>query len=353
MYPRININIPNLVDNTKKMVDFAKKNKIDYVMAIVKVFAGDINIVKALVDTGITHIGDSRIKNLIKFQSLEIPKVLVRIPMLSEIKDVIKFSDMSLNSELNTIIALNDEAKKQNKKHEIIIMFDLGDLREGYYHSQNYMDDIYKIAKLKNIIVKGIGTNLTCYGGLIPNKEILSRLIKVKDTIENKTKIKLDFISGGNSSTVSLFDKDQIPNGINSLRIGEAIFFGKETAYSTKIPGFFHNNFIFEAEIIECKIKPSFPEGKTSINSFGEKTDIKDKGYMKRALLAIGKQDVLLNNLTPKDSKISIIGGSSDHLILDITATNYKLGDIIKFSINYPGLLHLMNSNYVYKNYIK
>ena len=353
MYPRININIKNLVENTKKMVDFAKQNHIDYVMAIVKVFAGDINIVKEIVNSGVTHIGDSRLQNLKKFQSLKIPKVLVRIPMISEVKDVIKYCDLSLNSELETTIALNEQAKKQNKKHEIIIMFDLGDLREGYYYSRSFINDILKIKKLENIIIKGIGTNLTCYGGLVPNEEILLRLIKVKNTIENKTEINLKLISGGNSSTVSLFGKDQIPKEINSLRLGESIFFGKETSYSTEIAGFNHNNFILEAEIIECKTKPSFPEGKTSINAFGKKIKIEDKGPMKRAILAIGKQDVILENLQPIDSKISIIGGSSDHLIMDISDTKYKLGDIIKFKVNYPGLLHLMNSNYVYKNYIK
>ncbi len=353
MYPRVNINIDNLIANTKKMVDLAKQNHIDYVMAIVKVFAGDINIIKEIINTGITHIGDSRIQNLKKFQSLTLPKLLVRIPMLSEVKSVIEYSDMSLNSELKTIVSLNEEAKKQNKKHEIIIMFDLGDLREGYYYSHSFINDINKILKLENIIIKGIGTNLTCYGGLVPNREILSRLVEVKHTIETNTNIHLDIISGGNSSSVNLFGTNEIPKEINSLRLGESIFFGKESSYSTYIAGFNHKNFSLEAEIIEVKTKPSYPEGNTSINSFGEEVEIEDKGLMKRAILAIGKQDVILENLQPVDTNIEIIGGSSDHLILDITNTDYKLGDIIEFNVNYPGLLHLMNSNYVYKNYLK
>ncbi|MCF7923753.1 MAG: alanine/ornithine racemase family PLP-dependent enzyme [Candidatus Izimaplasma sp.] len=352
MYPRINIKIDNLISNTKKMVSLAKENNIDFIMAIIKVFAGDAYIVKKLVNTGISHIGDSRIQNLKKYKEINLPKVLVRIPMLSEIKEVIKYCDISLNSELETIIALDFEAKAQNKKHEIIIMFDLGDLREGYYYSRPFLDEIIKISKLENIIIKGIGTNLTCYGGLVPSNEVLSRLVKVKETIENKTNIKLKIISGGNSSTVTLFGKNEIPKDINNLRLGESIFFGKETSYSTAIEGFNHDNFTLDAEIIECKIKPSFPEGKTSINSFGEEVNILDKGLMKRAILAVGKQDVILDNLEPIDSNVEIIGGSSDHLILDITNTNYKLGDIISFNVNYPGLLHLMNSDYIYKNYI-
>ncbi|MDA3932646.1 MAG: alanine/ornithine racemase family PLP-dependent enzyme [Tenericutes bacterium] len=349
MYPRIVINTKNILENSRKMVALAKDNHIDYVMAIVKVFSGHFDFIDELIKTGITHIGDSRIQNLKKLNKISLPKILVRIPMLSETSEVVQYSDISLNSELETIKKLNDDAKKANKKHQIILMFDLGDLREGYYHSQDYLKDIEEILKLENINLLGIGTNLTCYGGLVPGKEILNRLVKIKNKIEAHFNMRLKIISGGNSSTVTLFGKNEIPKEINSLRLGESIFFGKETSYSKDIQGFNHDNYVLEAEIIECKMKPSFPEGKTSINSFGEKVDIEDKGMMKRAICAIGKQDVILNNLSPIDANISVIGGSSDHLILDVTNTEYKVGDIISFNVNYPGLLHLMNSDYVYK----
>ena len=70
---------------------------------------------------------------------------------------------------------------------------------------------------------------------------------------------------------------------------------------------------------------------------------------MSRAILAIGKQDVMLNNLFPIDHEIEIIGGSSDHLIVDLGNSKYQVGDILRFQVNYPGLLHLMNSPYVKK----
>ncbi|QWC00390.1 alanine/ornithine racemase family PLP-dependent enzyme [Mycoplasmatota bacterium] len=349
MYPRIIIETHHIIDNAKKMVNLAKSNHIDYVMAIVKVFAGHLDFLKPFSQTGITHIGDSRIQNLEKLKDIELPKVLVRIPMLSEANKVVRYSDISLNSELKTIKKLNQEAHKQNKKHQIILMFDLGDLREGYYHSQAYLDDVREILQLNHIELLGIGTNLTCYGGLVPNSDVLNRLVKVKNVIESELSVKLKIISGGNSSTVTLFNTNQIPKEVNSLRLGESIFFGKETSYSKEIKDFNHQNYRLETEIIECKIKPSLPEGTTSINSFGEKVEIEDKGLMKRAICAIGKQDVILENLEPIDPNISVIGGSSDHLILDVTNTNYKVGDIVSFNVNYPGLLHLMNSDYIDK----
>ena len=231
-------------------------------------------------------------------------------------------------------------------------MFDLGDLREGLYYTDEYLSFVKEVTELSNICLLGIGTNLTCYGGVVPSKKILSRLVDIKENIENNLQIKLDIISGGNSSTVTLFDQNVIPNEINHLRLGESILFGKETSYSNEIVGLNHDVFELVAQIIELKEKPSYPDGEMSINSFGEVPDIEDLGIMKRAILAIGKQDVILDNLVPKDPLIKIIGGSSDHLIIDVTKGNYKVGDLISFHINYPALVHLMNSNYVDKEYI-
>lgn len=352
MYPRLIINKTKLIENTNTIINMGKSNNIPFITMVVKAFAGNKEIVKALEASNITCIGDSRIQNLKLYTDLNFKhKMLLRIPMLSEVEDVIKYSDISLNSELEAIKALNIEAKKQNKKHAILIMFDLGDLREGIYYKSDYIPIIKEILKMENIVLKGIGTNLTCYGGLVPSKEILNRLVEIKRKIEEQLNIKLDIISGGNSSSVTLFDKFIIPNEINHLRLGESILFGKETSYSTDIEGLHHDIFTFEAEIIEIKEKPSYPDGEISIDSFGVKPDIEDKGLMKRAILAVGKQDTILTNLKPIDNNISIIGGSSDHLIIDVTNSNYKYGDIVKFKINYPALVHLMNSNYINKIY--
>ena len=353
MYPRVSVDLEKLKFNCLKMIEYSKNNGIDYIMPVIKVLAGDKKIASIFDECGFDYIGDSRIKNLKLYHRLRAKKYLVRIPSLSEVKDVVKYANLSLNSELETIKALNLEAERQNKKHEIILMFDLGDLREGFYYSYEHNKNIKEILELENIILKGIGTNLTCYGGLIPSFDILNRLVEIKNNIEDIFQITLDFISGGNSSSLYLFGKNQIPKDINSLRIGEGIFFGKETAYSTDIDGFYHDIFTLQAEIIECKTKPSFPDGETSINSFGEKTYIEDKGLMKRAILAVGKQDVILENLKPRDNELEIIGGSSDHLIINLNNTSYKIGDIIEFDLNYPGLLHLMNSPYVKRHYKK
>ncbi len=351
MYPLIVINRKKLIENIENVLKMSKENNIPYITFVIKAFSGNNKILPIINSTSLNSIGDSRIENLKRFQSLSIEKMLLRIPMLSEVKDVIKYADISLNSELSVIEALNREAKVQNKIHNILIMFDLGDLREGLYYKSDYLPFIEKVLSLQNINIKGIGTNLTCYGGLIPDKIILNRLIEIKNRIEDYFSIKLDIISGGNSSSVTLFNQNIIPKEINHLRLGESILFGKETSYSKEIKGLNHDVFSFKAEVIECKTKPSFPDGTITINSFGEVPKIEDKGLMTRLILAIGKQDVILENLVPIDKNLSILGGSSDHLILESKNNKYQVGDIITFNINYPALVHLMNSDYINKDF--
>lgn len=354
MNPFIAIDLSKLKENVVTMAKNCQDNGINSLFVVVKVLAGDLPSVMAVSSVNeVDYIADSRIENLKRFKFLKQKKALMRLPMPSQVNQVVKYADLSLNSEISTIRKLNSAAKKQNIIHEIILMFDLGDLREGIFYQDDYLDIVDEILLMDNILLKGIGTNLTCYGGVIPDEKNLNNLVKIAHTIEHEFDIELPLISGGNSSTVHLFNRHQIPKEINNLRIGEAIMLGRETAYGERIDNMHDDIFTLYAELIEIKEKPSYPIGKIGMNSFGEVPDIVDKGEMKRGILAIGKQDVQIDNIQPVDQKIEIVGGSSDHLIIDLKQTDYKIGDLIAFHPNYPGLLQLMTSQYVTKKYLQ
>ncbi|HOP56865.1 MAG TPA: alanine/ornithine racemase family PLP-dependent enzyme [Bacillota bacterium] len=349
MYPQLVIDVKKLKSNTEKVLSLCHKHGISSTILVVKVFAGFLPIVEILAQNEFDYIGDSRLENLERFQNISKPKCLLRIPSPSQAEKTVRYANLSLNSELETIKALNEAAQRQNKIHDIILMFDLGDLREGIFFMDDYLPTVKQILTLKNIHLKGIGTNLTCYGGVIPTVENLTELVNIKTKIETQFSISLDIISGGNSSSFVLLESGNVPKDINNLRFGEIVYMGRETAYGNYLEGLYKDIFTLEAEIVELKQKPSYPIGVIGMNSFGEKPNIPDQGTMTRAILAIGKQDVILENLTPKDKSVSIIGGSSDHLIVGLSEGSHKPGDIIAFDVNYPGLLHLMNSHYIDK----
>lgn len=354
MNPRIDVDYNKLKHNASRMVTQYKKIGID-IAAVTKGFCAIPEIAQAIYEGGVKYFADSRIENLIKLKDFQIDKILLRLPMISQVDEVVKYADISLNSELETIIALNDAASKVNKVHQIILMIDLGDLREGYFDHDEIVTVCNELKILKNIKVIGVGTNLTCYGGVIPNEENLGRLVKLGKLIENLLDTKLEIISGGNSSSVYLLEKGIVIEGINQLRIGEAILLGTESAYGEDLPGNYQDVFTLFAEIIEIKEKPSIPIGEIGRDAFGNVPVFTDKGIRKRAILAVGKQDFGTHKIEPIDKSIEILGSSSDHLIVDITdcKRNLKVGDELAFKVGYGAMLALMTSEYVNKNIIK
>ncbi len=354
MYPQLEINLNKFKRNAEVLAKKCSEKGID-AGAVTKVYCAFPEVAEVMADAGIKFLADSRIQNLKKLQHIHLPKVLLRIPMLSEIEDLVKYVDISLNSELEVIKKINEEAGKIGKKQKIALMADLGDLREGYFKEEELFEVAEKVLKLENIELVGIGTNLTCYGAVIPSKDNLGRLVSLGEEIEKRFDIKLSFISGGNSSSLYLLDKDEMPKGITNLRLGEAIALGRETAYGEIIEGTYQDAFTLICEIVELKEKPSIPIGEIGVDAFGNKPYYEDRGIRKRAIIGIGKQDINIAGIAPIDPKIDILGASSDHLILDVTESdkNYKVGDTIEFSLEYGGLMAASTSEYVSKVFKK
>ena len=348
-YPRIDINLDKLRHNTKMALNICRRSKLELAV-VTKVFCSMPDMVKAIIEAGAKIVGDSRIINLKKLQHLNCEKLLLRIPSISQAGEVVRYADISLNSEMETLKELSKAAIKADKVHKVILMIDLGDLREGVWPSE-VLNVSREIIKLPNIKLLGIGTNLTCYGGIIPDDANLGRLVDIKKNIEKELDIDLEVVSGGNSSSLYKVLNKTMIDGITDLRLGESVILGRETAYGRDILGMFKDIFTLKGEIIELKEKPSMPIGSIGMDAFGEVPTFEDKGRMKRAIISVGRQDVRIEGLTPRDKTIEILGGSSDHLILDVTRTKEKLniGDIVEFDVDYGALLSLMTSEYINK----
>ena len=348
-YPALIINKAKLAHNTKLLKDMCEAHGIQ-MAAVTKVYCGIPELAEAQVDAGADYIADSRIENMIKMEGIKAPKLLLRIPMISQAADVVRYCDLSLNSELEVIKALGEAALDQGKKHNIILMIDMGDLREGVW-SESAVAYAGEIVQMPGVHLKGIGVNLTCYGGVLPSCENIGALVSLGEEIEDMYCIKLDIISGGNSSSLKLMNQEKMSKRVNLLRLGESIVLGMETADASHIPGTHKDIFTLNAEIVELKDKPSVPIGKIGLDAFGHKPVFTDRGNMKRAIVAIGRQDANIDGLIPRDNMIKIIGASSDHMILDVTDSEieYTVGDILEFDLSYGGLLSVCTSEYVSK----
>ncbi|NLY81784.1 MAG: alanine/ornithine racemase family PLP-dependent enzyme [Clostridiales bacterium] len=362
MYPKMIIDLKKLKQNLDAVATITKDEGNCSVMIVTKGLCADLNMVELIAKhPKVDFIADSRIVNIKTYCDMARKNnkktVLLRVPMHCEVEEVVRYVDLSLNSEISTIRLLNEEAKKVGMKHNILLMIDLGDLREGMFFKDEDMifDAVKEILKMKNINLQGVGVNLTCYGAIIPKNDNLSLLVDFANRIEDKFDIKLDIVSGGNSSSIYLIGKGELPKGINNLRLGEAFLLGNDTAYENQIPGTTSSTLTLQAQIVELKEKPSLPIGEVGVDAFGQKPYYEDKGLMKRAIIAIGKQDTDLDSMTPLDSDIDIMGGSSDHIILDVTncKKEYKVGDIVEFKLGYGGMLKNVTSKYIEREYIR
>lgn len=352
MYPALVTDLNKLKHNAQFLKSKCQAHDID-IMAVTKVFCAEPELAKALVEAGVTKLADSRVSNLARLQDLPVEKVLLRLPMISEAAEVVRFADISLNSELATLKALSHAAKEQNKLHQVILMVDLGDLREGVL-PENLMTLAKETVALDHIEVAGLGVNLTCYGGVMPDAANLGQLVELAAELETTCGISLKWISGGNSSSLYLLDRNEMPEAVNLLRLGEAIVLGRETAFGDVIQGTHTDVFTLEAEIIELKEKDSLPKGTIGMDAFGNHPTFEDKGRMLRAILAIGKQDVNPGAIIPVDNRIEVIGASSDHLLMDFTKASgdYQVGDVVQFNVEYGALLNLWTSQYIHKKMV-
>jgi len=274
--------------------------------------------------------------------------LLLRTP-LSKSESVVKYTDISLNSELSVIKELSKYAVKQGITHKIILMVELGDLREGFMPA-DLEKTVNEVIGLKGIKLAGIGTNLACFGGIKPNDEKMGYLSSLAKDIEKKFGLTLEFVSGGNSANYDWFISTKDVGRINNLRLGESIFLGRETLERKIINGLFTGAFTLIAEVIESKIKPSLPYGDVCQDAFGNIPKFPDLGLIRRAILGIGLQDVLVSGLTPV-SDIDILGASSDHIIINTKQSEIKVGDTVEFNLNYGALLSAMTSPYIIKIY--
>jgi len=347
-YPTLEINLNKVQENIKYMVDLCSAKGIS-VAGVVKGFNAMPEVVEQFASAGCSYIASSRMDQIIKLAGYGIdkPLMMIRIPMFSEIEELVEFASISLNSELETLDIIESECEVQGKKHKVILMLDLGDLREGVMDEEEFINlAVYVENNLKNVKLYGVGTNLGCYGAIKPTVENLGRLCRVAEIIESKINRKLEMISGGATSSLPLVIDGKMPKRVNNLRIGEGALLAKdlEEFWGYDMKNLHNDTFVLKAQVVEIKNKPTHPIGKIFIDAFGNTPTYKDSGIRKRALLAVGKQDFGSHDkLIPQKQGVKIVGSSSDHLIIDIEdcSVETKLGDILCFLMYYPPMMYL------------
>lgn len=353
------IHSSKIKENIKYLSDYFKEKNIKWSL-VTKVFSGDKEFLREIltedVIENISSVGDSRLTSLknLKEVNPHMKTIYIKPPSKIYADEVVKYADISLNTSLSTIISLNQAAQKIGTTHQIIIMIELGELREGV-NRESLMNFYEKVFQLSNIEVIGIGSNLGCMYGVEPTYDKLLQLSLYKELISTKFNKKLDLISGGSSITLPLLEKEIIPKDINHFRIGEAAFFGKSPLDNKAFKGLNTDIFEFNANIIELEYKKIVPDGRIGDANIGHtvKFDSKQPGRKSyKAIVDFGLLDVDHHDIEFIDDDLNFVGITSDMLVIDVGKNKkYSVGETISFTPNYMAVARLLNSKFIDKKY--
>ncbi len=365
----LKINKNDLIKNIRKVDGFMKKYNKQWSL-VVKVLGGHKEVLNFILKNeavkSLYSVADSRLSSLRVVKEIDpaIRTMYIKPPILSSVKNVIKYADISLNTSQTTIEHLNSAAKAVGKIHKVIIMIELGELREGILR-ENTVQFYSEIFNLSNIEVVGIGTNLGCMYGVEPTYNKLMQLCLYRELLQVKFKRDIELVSGGSSITLPLLKNRGIPSGVNHFRIGEAAFLGTSPYDNKKFMNLSTDIFSFFADIIELEKKPDIPEGKIGDAAVGHTSldpdAIKKKKSRRpkkhyRAILDFGTLDVNpVEDIFPVKKDIKFVGTTSDMTVFDIgdSRGGLKVGDAIRFKPTYMGVARIMLCKYVGKELVE
>lgn len=344
------IDLDKIYHNARTLVSRLGERGIS-VTGVTKAALGSPEIANAWLRAGVLSLGDSRIENIATMQRANVTASmeLIRSPMLSQLDLVVANTHLSYNTEIEVLRGLSSAARKANHTHGIILMVELGDLREGIM-PEHLESAVRETLFLPNLVFQGIGSNLACRSGVSPDSRNMAELSALADSIEANLGVSVPTVSGGNSANLEWVLSGAETGRINHLRLGEALLLGREPLHRQVIKELHTDAITLKAEVIESKCKPTQPWGEIAQSAFGEVGPTYAKGSITQTIFAIGRQDVDFAGLDPP-SGITILAASSDHLVVD--SSNYPgglaVGSEVPFQLNYSALLRSMTSPFVTK----
>lgn len=352
----LDIDLDKIGQNARHLVDLAAHHGVS-ITAVTKAMLGEPRLARTLLDAGVTALGDSRIENIERLRHAHItaPMVLIRSPMPSQIDRAVRSNTISVNSELDVLTALGVAARVCGRVHDVMIMVELGDLREGVM-SNDLHTVVRHVLRHPSLRLHGIGTNLACRSGIEPSDANMGELSHLVETVEAAYSIQIQSVSGGNSANLGWMTNSQALGRINNLRLGESILLGRDPLQRKPIAGLHIDAITLVGEVIESRRKPTQPWGRTSQNAFGEtveaarsREEAEHGGEIWQTIVAVGRQDTDPNDLMSAPGT-AVLGASSDHLILE-TNTRVRPGTAIPFEPGYSALLRSMTSPHVAKRF--
>ena len=288
--PRLEIDLDKIYHNARTLVECLAVRGIS-VTGVTKASLGCSAIATTMLRAGVRSLGDSRIENIESMRDAQVaaPMTLIRSPMLSQVERVVEQADISFNTELDVISQLSSVAQKLKRIHGVVLMIELGDLREGIMPG-DLERTVRETIRFPNILLKGIGTNLACRCGVSPDANNMAELSALANSIDAIFGPMLSIVSGGNSANLEWVLSGADTGRINDLRLGESLLLGCEPLHRQAIDGLYTDAITLIAEVIESKLKPSQPWGEVGQSAFGVTASVTNRHRARGQPRPVGRQ---------------------------------------------------------------
>ncbi|MGC5167770.1 alanine/ornithine racemase family PLP-dependent enzyme [Luteimicrobium sp. DT211] len=348
--PRLEVDLLAVTHNTRTLVDRLAPRGIR-VTGVTKAALGAPDLAAAMLAGGALGLGDSRVENLARLRAAgpavpaDVPRTLIRSPMVSQADDAVRVATTSLVTEARTLDALSAAAARQGTRHDVVLMVELGDLREGV-PAADLVDLARSVRRHAGLRLAGVGTNLACQSGVVPGPRAMRELSDLAAQVEVACGRRLEVVSGGNSASLAWALGTDDVGRVDELRLGESLLLGTDPLTRAPIEGLRTDAFTLVAEVIEVQAKPAQPWGEIGQAAYGDAPARRGTGTVRQALVAVGRQDVEPEGLVPP-AGVVVLGASSDHLVLDVGDVPVEVGDELRFGLGYGGLVRAGTSPFV------
>ncbi|WP_370617204.1 alanine/ornithine racemase family PLP-dependent enzyme [Mumia sp. Pv 4-285] len=347
--PRLDIDLGAVAHNTRTLVERLAPRGIR-VTGVSKASLGSPSVAAAMLSGGAGGIGESRMENVARLRAGDVHAafMLIRSPMLSQVDRVVRDTDLSLNTEGVVLDALSAAAVRQRTTHDVVLMVELGDLREGVPVDE-VVDLAATVTRRPGLRLVGLGTNLACRSGVVPDQNKMDELSELVEKVEAAVGERLTVVTGGNSANLDWALATSDVGRIDDLRLGESILLGTEPLQRQPIDGLRTDAFTLVAELIEVKTKPAQSWGDRGQTAFGHEPDRGRPGLVRQAIAAIGRQDIDPDGLVAPPG-MAVLAASSDHLVIDVGDHDVTVGEEVSFGLGYGALVRAMTSPFVTKH---
>lgn len=351
---RIVADLDKIAANARIAVDLCAAQDVS-VAAVTKCVCGEPAIARALLAGGVTTIADSRLDNVRRMRDAGIDSdvLLLRLPALSQADDVVALTTSSLNSEGRTLRALSDAAVRQGRTHEVLVIVEWGDRREGVMPER--AEALCRLAlELPGIELAGLACNLNCLCGVVPTPANVADFAAFAERLQERLGVHFRTVSGGHTTCLKYVDGGGLPPRIDQLRVGEGVLFGTDSMCDVPLPGGHTDTFRVYAEVVEVAEKPSAPDGETGPDAFMRTREWPDLGVRRRAVLAMGEIDTNVAWLHPTRPGVTIVGASSDHTVVDVTDAQpaVELGEELEFVAEYVAVAVAWASRCAHRGFV-